>query len=117
MVYPKSIFDDVVLIQHKPSKLDYITSWFTEPDYYGDEYGRTGYVKWRDRVLGVEKYQLDQRYGRIIHEIVSRVYVRCWVDDVEDKIDAWVDKNLPSSKLPDMTTPVIQKPVTPKGCC
>ena len=90
MVYPKSMFDDMQLTQYKPGKWELVKLWFLEPDYYGDEYGRTGYVQWRDRVLGVEKYQLDQRYGRIVHEVVPRVETRDWVDDFSDKLDAWV---------------------------
>ena len=51
---------------------------------------RTGYVQWRDRVLGVEKYQLDQRYGHIVHEVVPRVETRDLVDVLSDKLDAWL---------------------------
>lgn len=65
---------------------DKLYKFLKERDHY-DYYGRTKYVQWRDNFFGVEDYQLDQRYGRVIHEVVPHVHVRDWVDDFEDWID------------------------------
>ena len=55
-----------------------------------DPEGRTGYRKFVDKVTGVSKHQLDQRAGRLVHEIVPHVpeepnFVH-WVERYCDKL-------------------------------
>ena len=49
-----------------------------------DKYGRTYYEIKRDAFFGVADYQLDQRYGRIQHEVVPRKYEPDFVDKFDE---------------------------------
>lgn len=81
----------------KKTKIERIGEWFNKPDVF-DEYFRTGFVQWRDKFFGVERYQLDQRYGRKVHTVVLKTETRDWVDDFSDDLDAAI------AKLPWMKT-------------
>lgn len=71
--------------------LDWLDSKFAffQEKVEGDEYGRSGFQLWRDRLTGVSQHQLDQRYGLLVHEVVPHTpEPRNWVHVV----DAWCDK-------------------------
>lgn len=65
----------------------WLSKWF-DPDHK-DEYNRSKYAQKRDKLFGVEKYQLEQRYGHIQHKVVANVpEPRNFVHKVEDWCDA-----------------------------
>lgn len=64
-------------------------NWF-EP-LEGDEYGRSRFQADCQNLLGVEEYQLHQRYGlNEIKVVEPEPYVSGWNDWVDDRLDSFL---------------------------
>lgn len=69
--------------------LDKVFDFFVRP-LEDDEYGRTASQKYSDLLTGVSKHQLDQRYWRIVHEVVpQKPEPYNFVQLVEEKCDKY----------------------------
>lgn len=76
----------------KKDWLDNVFAFFQDP-VEGDANCRTGAMIFADNMTGVTQHQLDQRAGRVEHEIVAHVEeARNFVTWVEEQCDKLVAK-------------------------